>query len=58
VSSALLTASIPYFPFRFTAAQLAQLLEHQSVMREVMVQIPAGPTTQVLKITKENVLPL
>jgi phosphopantothenoylcysteine synthetase/decarboxylase len=32
-----------------TAAHLAQLVEDQSFMQEVVVQFPAGPTLRVLK---------
>jgi hypothetical protein len=32
-----------------TAARLAQLIEHQSVVREVVVRFLAGPTLRVLK---------
>ena len=37
---------------------MAQLVEHQTVMREVVSSTPAGPSLRVLKITEEEVLPL
>ena len=36
----------------FYHVPVAQLVEHQAVMREVMSSTPAGPTHRVLKITE------
>ena len=41
-----------------TAAQLGQSDKHQAVEQKVMGSNPSQTNTQVLKITKENVLPL
>ena len=37
---------------------MAQLVEHQTVTREVVSSTPAGPSLRVLKITEKEVLPL
>ena len=39
-------------------APVAQLVEHQAAMGEVVSSTPAGPTLRSLKITEEKVLPL
>ena len=47
-----------HFQVNGFAAWLAQLVEHQSAVREVEVRAPHRTNTQGLKITEENVLPL